>query len=80
MTEKRLCDLPTGDNGQRFQITARDWPNKGFNIVGWSNSETNASEMAKAIAKAPGCKSTQVYDRETDWPIATYYDAKEIRS
>jgi hypothetical protein len=72
MAQNRFCDLPTGDKGQRFQITAMGYPKDGFNVIGWSNSEVNATKIAQTILKAPGCTTAQVYDRTTDFPVATF--------
>lgn len=80
MTAKRLCDLPTGDKGQRFQITANGYPNDGDNVIGYSGNENNATKMAQTIAKAPGCRSARVLDRETGWPVATFFPAPTIRT
>ena len=52
-----------GDRGQRYEVRAFDYPQPGRNVIGWSATPRGACDMAEAIAQAPSCTGTEVYDR-----------------
>ena len=62
-----------GDKGQRYEVRATGWPKKEKSIVGWSNDLEGAERMAGGARKAPGCTSTEIYDRQEQKPIITSY-------
>lgn len=64
----RMSMMPTGDKGQRYEVSALGYPFPGeLCVIGWSESKDDADKMAEAIRKAPGCNSAVVRDRwETD--------------
>lgn len=64
-----LCDRPVGDKGQRYEVRANGYPAPGFQPIGWSEFKDRAEAMARAIRKAPSCKSTEVWDRHDDVPV-----------
>lgn len=55
--------LPTGDKGQRYEISATGYPMEGTTVCGWSEDKPGAEKMAAAFRRAPGCTSTTIRDR-----------------
>jgi hypothetical protein len=62
-----------GDRGQRYEVRATGWPDDGKGIIGWSATLDGAERMAAGARKAPGCLSTEIYDREEDKSVVTQY-------
>lgn len=53
-----------GDRGQRYEVRAIGYPEEGESVIGWSSTRKGAKLIANSIAKASGCKSTSIIDRE----------------
>lgn len=58
-----------GDKGQRYEVRASGYPKEAENIIGWSDALKGAERMAAAIRLAPGCTSTEIWDRQGDQPV-----------
>jgi len=54
---------PTGDKGQRYEISAIGWPSEEKTIIGWAEYDHAAERMAASARLAPGCKQTYIRDR-----------------
>lgn len=52
-----------GDKGQRYEVHVSGYPNKGDNVIGWTDSLDGATRMANAISKAPGAGAAYIVDR-----------------
>lgn len=52
-----------GDRGQRYEVRAAGYPKDEESKIGWSDTVKGAVGLADAIAKAPGCISTTIWDR-----------------
>lgn len=67
---------PTGDKGQRYEVSAFGYPIEGEKcVIGWVDHINNAKVMALAIAKAPGCVKWSIRDRwnaTPEWPGGEY--------
>jgi len=55
-----------GDRGQRYEVRATGYPKKEKSVVGWSHDKIGALRLAAGISLAPGCTSTEVFDRLTN--------------
>jgi hypothetical protein len=64
-----LCDRPTGDKGQRYEVRARGWPASGIQPIGWSDDKEHAEHLARTIRKAPSCTTAEVWDRHEDFCV-----------
>lgn len=53
-----------GDRGQRWEVRATGYPKEEQSIIGWADDISNATAMAAAIRRAPGCVATAIFDRE----------------
>ena len=62
-----------GDKGQRYEVRATGYPKPDKSIIGWSNDLDGAEIMAAAIRLAPGCTSTEIFDRQDDKSVITRY-------
>lgn len=62
-----------GDRGQRFEIRASGYPKEGKSVIGWCDTLGRASEMAAAIREAPGCTSTEIFDRQINQSVITRF-------
>lgn len=64
----------TGDRGQRYEVRVTGWPNEGkTGVLGWTDDLARADKMAASIRKAPGCTSTEIFDRLEDRSVITQY-------
>ena len=67
---------PTGDKGQRYEVSAFNYPMEGETcVIGWVDRIDGAERMAKAIALAPSCVSWTIRDRwnaTPEWPDGKY--------
>ena len=56
--------VPVGDKGQRYALSSDGYPfeDKAC-VMGWCDDRAHASNMAAALRKAPGCRSTTIRDR-----------------
>jgi hypothetical protein len=59
-----------GDKGQRYEVRATGYPKPGQNVIGWASDFERAVGMANAIAKAPTCTASEVFDREKNKIVA----------
>lgn len=68
--------MPTGDKGQRYEISSFGYPFEGQKcVVGWVEDIEGAKRMALSFAKAPGCVKWSIRDRwnKTEaWPGGEY--------
>lgn len=55
--------FPTGDKGQRYEISSTGYPVECPIVVGWAEAKAGAEQMASSFRLAPGCVSTMVRDR-----------------
>lgn len=55
--------FPTGDRGQRYEVSSIGYPIDGKMIMGWTEYLTSAEQMAGSFLKAPGCKRVEIRDR-----------------
>lgn len=62
-----------GDRGQRYEVRATGYPKAEKSRIGWSDTIDGAEKMAAAIRLAPGCTSTEIYDREEDRIVITRF-------
>lgn len=60
-----------GDKGQRYEVHATGYPKDGTNTIGWSASLKGAEQLAAGIALAPGCTSTEIFDRTDNKLVMT---------
>ena len=67
---------PTGDKGQRYEVSAFGYPiEQQWCVIGWTENTSTAATMAKAIALAPGCIKWKIRDRwnaTPEWPGGEY--------
>lgn len=64
----------TGDRGQRYEIRVTGWPEEGkTTVLGWAEELDRAAAMAASIRKAPGCVSTEIFDRVENKSVITQY-------
>jgi len=54
-----------GDQGQRFEVHCRGYPEDGDQVIGWATTLDRAEAMAASIRLAPRAISGWVVDRET---------------
>jgi hypothetical protein len=54
---------PTGDKGQRYEISAIGWPLPEKTIIGWAEYIAQAERMALGARLSPGCTRTEIRDR-----------------
>ena len=66
-----------GDKGQRFQVDCLDYPNEGWNVIGWSNDLEGAGQMADAIQLAPTAQESRIIDRLKESVFGSLNNAKE---
>ena len=52
-----------GDKGQRYEVRATGYPKPRKSVIGWFDDLGRARRMAAAIAKAPVCTGTEIFDR-----------------
>lgn len=68
--------MPTGDKGQRYEVSATGYPFKDeVCVIGWVDQIDGAKRMAQGIAKAPGCVSWTIrdrWDKTPEWPGGKY--------
>lgn len=63
-----------GDRGQRYEVRATGYPDPdGTAVVGWAETLVAADSLADAIRKAPGCTSTEIFDRQEGKPVITRF-------
>lgn len=62
-----------GDRGQRYEVRATGYPKDEQSVIGWTDRGDGAARMASAIRKAPGCVSTEVFDRAENRLIAVMF-------
>jgi hypothetical protein len=62
-----------GDRGQRFEVRASGYPKPEQSVIGWSDGIDGAERMAAAIRQAPGCTSTEIFDRQENKSVITRY-------
>lgn len=62
-----------GDRGQRYEVRATGYPKHGVSVIGWSDDLVGADKMAAAIRLAPGCTSTEIYDRDEGRSVIRRY-------
>lgn len=60
-----------GDRGQRYEVRATGYPKDDQSVIGWSDDFERARKMAASIRLAPGCKSTEIFDRREGKSIIT---------
>jgi hypothetical protein len=53
-----------GDKGQRYTVLATGYPKDAKSVIGWCPTLEGAEKMAAAIRLAPGCLSTEIFDRQ----------------
>ena len=70
--------FPTGDKGQRYEISATGYPEQGRTmVIGWTEYPHDAERMAKNFLKAPSCESTQIKDRWGKEEVRTFQRESE---
>lgn len=62
-----------GDRGQRYEVRATGYPETEKSVIGWSTTLDGAENIANAIRQAPGCTSTEIFDREDDRVVITRF-------
>lgn len=62
-----------GDKGQRYEVRATGWPKEGQSVIGWCSTLEGAYGMHAAVNKAPGCTSTEIFDRVENKPVIKRY-------
>jgi len=62
-----------GDRGQRYEVRATGYPKAEQSVICWCSNLAAAESMADAIRQAPGCTSTEIYDRQDDKPVITRF-------
>lgn len=62
-----------GDRGQRYEVRATGYPKREKGVIGWSPTIEGAEDIASAIRKAPGCTSTEIYDRLINQSVITRF-------
>jgi hypothetical protein len=62
-----------GDLGQRYEVRATGYPKTEQSVIGWTHTVDAAEKMSAAIRLAPGCTSTEIFDRQNDKPVITRY-------
>jgi hypothetical protein len=63
-----------GDRGQRYEVRATGYPKRDSKaVIGWASTLEGAEEIAAAIREAPGCTSTEIFDREENKPVITRF-------
>lgn len=55
---------PTGDKGQRYEVTAYDLEDKARRVIGWTN-EPDGGGLAEGARLWPRVNDVQVIDRES---------------
>lgn len=68
-----MTRIPTGDRGQRYEVSATGYPKEEESVIGWSDTLEGADQLAAAIRTAPGCTSTTILDRQTGKPVITRF-------
>lgn len=68
-----MIHAEVGDRGQRYEVRATGYPRSERSVIGWSNDLDGAEKIAAAIRKAPGCLSTEIFDREQNCPVIKRY-------
>lgn len=59
---KRVCDLPAGDRGQRFEIRYQEGGKT--KVFGWAGNPLGAREMARTWYQRPSITAVAAVDRE----------------
>jgi hypothetical protein len=62
-----------GDKGQRYEVRATGYPKDELSVIGWCPTLDGAERMASAIRQAPGCLSTEIFDRQENKPVITRF-------
>lgn len=62
-----------GDRGQRYEVRATGYPKDEKSTIGWAATLEGADELAAAIRQAPGCTSTEIFDRQENKSVITRY-------
>lgn len=62
-----------GDRGQCYEVRSSGYPKVGKTVIGWSDDLDGADAMAAAIREAPGCTSTEIFDRQENAPVIVRY-------
>lgn len=62
-----------GDRGQRYEVRATGYPKPEKAVIGWAATLDGADEIAEAIRSAPGCTSTEIFDRQDGKTVITRY-------
>jgi hypothetical protein len=62
-----------GDKGQRYEVRATGYPKQEKSVIGWCPTLAGAEKMARAIRLAPGCTSTEIFDREENKAVIKQY-------
>lgn len=62
-----------GDRGQRYEVRATGYPKAEKSTIGWAETLKGAEELAAGIRLAPGCLSTEIFDRQENKPVIKRY-------
>lgn len=62
-----------GDRGQRYEVRASGYPKPEQSVIGWGAAIEDAEKLAAAIRLAPGCTSTEIFDRQENRLVITRY-------
>jgi hypothetical protein len=54
-------------------VRATGYPQDETNVIGWAPSIEGAESMAAAIRTAPGCISTEIFDRQEGKSVITRF-------
>ena len=65
-TDPMSDPVSTGDQGQRYILKSKGYPNPGWQVVLYTKSLHNAQRAEVGILLAPGCEAAQVFDRRTN--------------
>ena len=66
--------MNVGDRGQRYEVRATGYPKRlEKSVIGWAPTVEGAEEIAAAIRTAPGCMSTEIFDRLENKPVIKRY-------
>jgi hypothetical protein len=58
---------------QRYEVRATEYPSGGTSVIGWTDDLDGADKVAAAIRLAPGCVSTEIFDRQENRPVIKRY-------
>lgn len=62
-----------GDRGQRYEVRATGYPQSEESVIGWTHTIDAAEKIRLPIRLAPGCTSTEIFDREEKRSVITRY-------